>query len=298
MVLPLLYKYLDVNGAKLTLGNGRFRHADPSEFHDIEEMTVQSIFPDEIEVALKKLSGGLTDVILAHLNDPPTCPSPQREMIMLIQHAYRTNPGAAEIVKAEVLKKESSEPLFNVEYMRKRAEQHVKEINELMRAWRILLTTNKDSERMWSEYAESHKGVVLRVEPNVAKDSKFQLFRPVVYRETRPPVYDDTMEFLASSLFGDLQARVRSIMEKIVYAKTLKWRHESEYRLAIPLGQNELPYNTPPYHPEEITEIYLGLAMEAADRDEIVARAMAVNPDIAIFKTNRDAKGAIAFDRT
>ena len=79
--------------------------------------------------------------------------------------------------------------------------------------------------------------------------------------------------------------------------KTLKWRHESEYRLAIPLGQNERPYNTLPYHPEEITEIYLGLAMEAADRDEIVARAMAVNPDIAIFKAKRDAKGAIAFDR-
>jgi hypothetical protein len=76
MGLPPLFKYLDVQGAKLTLGNGSFRHAKPSDFNDIEDMTVQSIFPEETEIALKKLSGGLNDVILAHLNDPPTCASP------------------------------------------------------------------------------------------------------------------------------------------------------------------------------------------------------------------------------
>jgi hypothetical protein len=79
MALPALYKYLNVQGAKLTLGNRTFRHAKPSDFKDIEDMTVQSIFPEETEVALKRLSEGFTDVILAHLNDPPTCASPMRE---------------------------------------------------------------------------------------------------------------------------------------------------------------------------------------------------------------------------
>jgi hypothetical protein len=100
MGLPPLFKYLDVQGAKLTLGNGSFRHAKPSDFNDIEDMTVQSIFPEETEIALKKLSGGLNDVILAHLNDPPTCASPMREKVALIQQAYRPNPRAAEMVKA------------------------------------------------------------------------------------------------------------------------------------------------------------------------------------------------------
>ena len=50
-------------------------------------------------------------------------------------------------------------------------------------------------------------------------------------------------------------------MDKVIYAKTLKWQHESEYRLAIPLGEDEEPYDTLLYHPEEITEIYLGLAI-------------------------------------
>src|SRR4030081_93453 len=84
---------------------------------------------------------------------------------------------------------------------------------------------------------EPRGGIALRIEPNIAKDSKFQCFQPVIYRERRPPLYDDTMEFLSGGLFGDLEARARTVMEKIVYAKTLKWQHECEYRLAIPLGK-------------------------------------------------------------
>lgn len=75
MTLPPLYKYLDVQGAKLTLGNRTFKHAKPSDFHDVEDLTVQSIFPEELEAALEKLSQGFDEVILQHLNDPPTCDS-------------------------------------------------------------------------------------------------------------------------------------------------------------------------------------------------------------------------------
>jgi Protein of unknown function (DUF2971) len=297
MKLPPFYKYLNVRGAKLTLGNRTFRHAKPSDFNDIEDMTVESIFPEETEVALKRLSEGFTDVILAHLDDPPTCASPMREKLALIQQAYRNNPKAAELVKAE-LAKGDAKALFDVEHMRARARTHIKEINESMQEWRVLcVTTNNDSEKMWSEYAESHKGIALRIEPNVAKDSKFQRFQPVFYREKRPALYDDTMEFIAGGLFGDQEARTRTIMEKIVYAKTLKWQHECEYRLAIPLGKGEEPYDTMSYHPEEITEMYLGLAMAKADKDDIVAKAKAINPGIIIFQAKRHPNGAIMFDR-
>jgi hypothetical protein len=53
MSLPPLYKYLNVEGAKLTLGNRTFRHAKPSDFNDVEDLTIQSIFPEETDAALK-----------------------------------------------------------------------------------------------------------------------------------------------------------------------------------------------------------------------------------------------------
>jgi hypothetical protein len=112
------------------------------------------------------------------------------------------------VVKAEMAKTGNTSAY--VEYMRARAEAFVAEINEFMQGERVLcVTTQKGSERMWCEYAENHKGIVLRIEPNIAKDSKFQLFRPVIYREKRPSLYDDTLEFIAGSLFGNLRLAAR-----------------------------------------------------------------------------------------
>jgi hypothetical protein len=296
MTLPPLYKYLDVSGAKLTLGNRTFKHAKPSDFNDTEDLTIKSIFAEDTEEALKKIAGAFTDVILRHLNEEPTCSSPMKEKIKIIQQIYRANPGAADLVRAERIN--VGEQIDSVEYLRKQAQAHIAEINEFMQGYRVLcVTTHKDSERMWAEYAEKHRGVSLRIQPNLAKDSKFQLFRPVTYREKRPPLYEDTLEFSAGSLFGDHESRIREIIERIIYTKTLDWEHEGEYRLAIPIGENEKPWNTLPYHPEEITELYLGLEMERSDIEDIVGKARTVNRDIAIFRAKRDGDGKLVFDQ-
>ena len=296
MTLPPVYKYLDVQGAKLTLGNKTFKHAKPSDFNDVEDLTIKSIFPEETDLALKRLEDCFTDVLLQNLNDPPTCTSPMKEMLACIQQVFRSNPEAAKVVKAE-LAKEGEKPLFDVEHMRARAEGFLKEINEFMQGYRVLcVTAHLESEKMWSKYADNHKGIALRIEPNLAKDSKFQLVRPVIYREKRPPLYDDTLEFVAQSLFGNQETNRMAMVEKIIYAKTLEWEYECEYRLAIPMRQSEEPWNTDPYHPEEITELYLGLAMEKADRDSICSAARAVNRDIAIFAAKRNPDGKLGFD--
>jgi hypothetical protein len=117
-----------------------------------------------------------------------------KEQVALLQRIFRANPGAADAVKAEWLK-EGVEPTFNVDHMRTRAEALVQDINGYMQATRVLcVTTHKDSEEMWSGYAENHKGIALRIEPSLPKDSKFKLFRPVIYREKRPPLYENSLE--------------------------------------------------------------------------------------------------------
>ena len=136
----------------------------------------------------------------------------------------------------------------------------------------------------------------MRIEPNLKKASKFELFRPVTYQQKRPSLYDDTLSFLEQSWFGDKGQQARDALAKIIYSKTLKWKDECEYRLAIPIGEDEEPYETLLYHPEEITEIYLGLAMDQGAKGDIVAKAKAVNPHIAVFQASRDAAGKIAFN--
>src|SRR2546427_825172 len=130
MTLPSLYKYLDVSGAKLTLGNKTLKHARPSDFNDVDDLTIQSIFPEDTEEALKKISGGFTDVILRHLDEEPTCSSPMKEKIRVIQQVFRANPGAAELVQAELTN--PGERIYDVEYHRDRAQAYIAEINDFM----------------------------------------------------------------------------------------------------------------------------------------------------------------------
>ena len=294
--LPPLYKYLDAEGAALTLDNRTFKHAKPSDFNDVEDLTIQSLFPEEIEDALQILAGGFTDAILRNLDKDPTCDSPRKEMLMVIQQAFRTNPDAAELAQADLMA--GFDEMYDVEYYRNKATAYIAEINEFMQGFRVLcVSIYNDSEKMWAKYAQEHKGICLRIEPNIAKDSKFQLFRPVVYRETRPPLYEDTLEFLEGGLFGNMEARTTECIERIIYSKTLKWQQEGEYRLACPIGENEKPWDTMPYHPEEITEVYLGCEMEPQDVEDIVGKALSVNADMEVYQAQPPSNGRIAFDR-
>jgi len=217
-----------------------------------------------------------------------------REKIALLQSVYRDNPETAEAVKTEV-RKESAKPIYDVERMRAIANETLRDINQFMQDYRVFcVTTQKASERMWSTYAENHKGAVLRIEPNVAKNSKFGLFRPVQYRKARPPLYSSVQDFI-EGLFGDQQARRLAMLDTIIYSKTLPWQYEAEYRLVIPLGQGDLSWEVMPYHPEEITELYFGIAMTKEDKQDIVAKAKALNSNINIFQTSRDANGKLQF---
>lgn len=140
MPLPPLYKFLDVTGGKLTLRNRNFKFAQPSDFNDTEDLTIQSIFPEETEVALRKMSDNFTDIILKHLDDPPTCNSPDKEKLALIQQVYRANPAAADIVKQEIVKG-AGEEYVDVEAMRARSAAFIEDINAHMQGFRVLCVT-------------------------------------------------------------------------------------------------------------------------------------------------------------
>jgi DUF2971 family protein len=296
MSLPPLYQYLSVQGAKLTLANQCFRFAKPSEYDDLEDMTVRSLFPDKLENALATMPDGFVDAIMANLYAPPTCAPGQRATVVKLQTMFREKPELAPIVKVG-LKKDPEKSGLGIEVWKKRSEAFVDETNAFMQDYRVFcVTTDKASERMWKEYAKEHQGIALRITPSVEKDSKYLKFAPVIYREKRPPIFAETADFAAESLFGNQTERARSVLEGIIYAKTIAYKFESEYRLAIPLGEGEEDYRTQPYHPEEITELFLGADMTEAAKQEIVAAAKALNPQIAVLQAKRNSEGRISFD--
>ncbi|MGY8631320.1 DUF2971 domain-containing protein [Bradyrhizobium sp. 14AA] len=296
MALPPLYKYLDVRGAKLTLGNQCFRFAMPSEFQDNTDMKAEGLFSDELDEALATMPDSFVDAIMTNLYAPPTCPANLRPGVVKMQAVLRAHPEVAPAVK-EGLRKDPEKAGLGLERWKERAGAFVNETNDFLQNYRVLcVTTDKASDRMWKEYAQADQGIALRLTPSIEKDSKFLKFAPVNYLEKRPPVFAKTVEFAAESLFGNQTERARATLHGIIYAKTNPYKFESEYRLAIPLGEGEEDYRTLPYHPEELGELYLGAAMTAADKEEIVALAKALNPAIAVFQARRGKDGQITFD--
>ena len=102
--------------------------------------------------------------------------------------------------------------------------------------------------------------------------------------------------FAKESLFGDQTARARAILDRIIYAKIKDYAFEHEYRLAIPLGEEEEGYRTLAYHPEEVTELYLGSSITLEDKADILAKAKAVNPKIKVFQAKRAKSGEISIE--
>jgi hypothetical protein len=299
MNLPPLYKYLDTEGARLTLENRCFKHAKPSTFNDTEDLTIRSIFPEDHETALKILKEGFVDTLVKHLNDKPTCLNVgMRTKVSLVLKTLKAKPELAETMKQHI----EAAPLgqiFTLEGLKNRNANYIAEINLFMQGFRILcVSTLNTSEKMWERYADNHGGVVLRILPNVAKDSKYQRFQPVAYREQRPPLYTSAAAFQEESLFGDQNARIKEAMDAIIYSKTLEWEYESEYRLAIPLGHGERDWTTMPYHPEELSEIHIGANAQPVFREQIILLAKSVHPQIQIFQISRDANGELVSVKT
>ena len=141
MTLPPLYKYLDVEGAKLTLRNGNFRHAKPSEFNDLEDLTIRSIFPESEDAALQEIKDNFSDVSLNNLDRAPTCINLQmRQQVALIQRAYRENPDAARAIK-ERTKNDTISTLYDLDGLKQRSKGYVEEINNFMQGFRVLCVT-------------------------------------------------------------------------------------------------------------------------------------------------------------
>ena len=140
------------------------------------------------------MENNFTDILVKHLDDVPSCLNEKmRQQIAILQAAFKANPNAVAIIKEA---KKGLPSVFNLQHMKQRHMDFAAEINAFMQGYRILcVSSRKDSERMWQRYAQGHTGVVLKISPNIDKNSKYQLFRPVTYQAKRPTLYESAERF-------------------------------------------------------------------------------------------------------
>lgn len=142
---------------------------------------------------------------------------------------------------------------------------------------------------MWGYYSDGHKGIVLGFQDVDGVDSPWKLARPVIYVNEVPALYDDL--FLAKLLSGQVSTDAKSIMDRLVYTKSVHHSHEREWRLCTGVGRDQRArFEDSRFNSRELTEIILGCRMNAADKTEIIKLARAHYPHSSILEARLDGR--------
>lgn len=132
----------------------------------------------------------------------------------------------------------------------------------------LCLTSVPDNTLMWSHYAASHSGVVLRLRSVPALDSPYGMAKPVNYVEHVPEMFHE--DFLIEMSAGLASIDTNEIIDRMIYTKSSAWAYQNEWRVQMGSGRNpDLPFDDCQFSRNELDGIIFGLRTSEQDRTEI-----------------------------
>lgn len=157
----------------------------------------------------------------------------------------------------------------------------------------LCLTETPSNILMWSNYADHHKGIVLKFTTLTA--SSWAAARPVTYQERMPLLFDH--EQLLRFLTGRIEIDKDRFFNESIFTKSIDWRYEKEWRV-VWHGKKEIDFEDTKFNPEELSGIYLGCRAEQGKGGEIVGLAKRLNPKVEVFKGRKSERAfTVDFDR-
>ena len=115
--------------------------------------------------------------------------------------------------------------------------QHLNLIEKLYNKYGVLsLTKNPFDHRMWNQYANGHKGILIELEPDFLSNSCFhyQNKKPEIIKVKYVKDYKINMD---KYIIGDSDIKVDEFVKLITSLKTTHWKYENEYRVIRKLNE-------------------------------------------------------------
>lgn len=253
------YKYLSPDTAKAVLRTGRFRWSTPALFNDpLDNQLEVLLHPDE-KLMAAQVHDHVMDMItgkkpITGISNPVLGLMLAAMRLQLEQTGYQFTPEElAEMMEAALEGERNARakmPELNAEVRSKLADISIFCMSEVH--------TDK---AMWSYYAASHTGVVLKLVP--PHDNSFLTVAQRVNYVAEPT------RFTAED-FMDIPRIVRKSLDYLTLTKSMDWSHEKEWRVVSGLRDRTKEFEDIPFDPQELSAVYLGCRMSASDRAEIV----------------------------
>lgn len=140
--------------------------------------------------------------------------------------------------------------------------------------YRVLSFSDRsDSLLMWSHYAESHFGAVLRFRVATDKMSFFSKLKRVEYVTLIPKLASE--EDWAEYFLSDADSLIPEPFVRLLCTKSDDWKYEKEWRVATHAVSDQ-PYDLFPFDPNLLEEIIIGCRARQTFIDEV--KSLLVGP--------------------
>lgn len=271
------YKYMPAETALKVLNSARLRWSAPVCFNDPFDV------PRDIAHGYdpKDITRAIGEVLNYYLDNPPEDLSNFDESLAaLLAIAKRGLPDDLREQLRNVIDEMAVELASEGVGLKALRDQWVAIVSTM----RILcLTESPNHVAMWHHYADCYRGVVLGFQCNDKNDNFFLIAEPIRYLQAKPDVYTDSG--LARILCLNPMAASRETFQLATYTKSDDWSYEKEWRVLSYADDGDIgEYNDWPFHPGDLSHIYLGPLIGEEDLKKIVGLAKHY-PNAAVFNT-------------
>ncbi|MEZ2332749.1 DUF2971 domain-containing protein [Mesorhizobium sp. RCC_202] len=256
------FKYMSESTAKKVLENRTLRWSTAATLNDPFEMQLQ-VSADGIDFSKVK-QGSLEKIWNLYSGSDPI--SARNQLGIALETLRIRTPGLPKEYIFDVFGQGFDE---GISVLHAKLPKNRKEILAELSPIKILsLTSSPDIGLMWSHYANSHKGIVIRFRSIPEIDGMFGMAKPIFYSDIRPSLL--TEDYLINSFSGQDSTNTREITNSIIYTKMNYWSYEKEWRISLGNGRNkDAPFEDLPFGINEIDGIIFGPRTSGTDRVEI-----------------------------
>lgn len=262
------FKYMSATTAKIVLNNGTLRWSRSTMLNDPFDMNFElPLIPDVAKI--KQEAERICWHQFVNSVEPPES---------TLKYAF---------AQVRRLPREHQERAFKtrlpaaidawVGNMQKKLPQMHKDAKPFIKNFKILsLTVRPNIPTMWSHYADSYRGVVLRFR-NGDKNSPFFMAKPIDYVEELPNLYSD--QELIDHVTAKNLLSARMAVDKIIYTKSAHWSYEQEWRISLGSGREQATeFEDRIFALHELDGVIFGLGTSEQDKELIALLASKHSP--------------------
>ena len=284
------YRYLDAEGAIASLENGTLRFSKPTKFNDPFDVNLQLLIPERLDAFLEDVKSSYHEFI-RNIDASKIGHPYKRAYIDMLQ--IRLSSSSDDKEKKIAKEWEQWEPialahLWDVSSLEEIIDKMRVMLQEFFQGIGVVcLSSCHENLLLWSHYAKGHTGAALEFTPSPTTSGEpiFESVMEINYSSTRPLIHETVAVFMSSFYTPDPSKLRREFIKRFIFTKSLAWKYEKEYRIAIPRefteGSDTFDFN---FHTPDLTAVYLGCKMAEDDKDNVTKNAIGLNSNVKIFQ--------------